>query len=276
MLVVDANGKVNPELTRKASPTLPPAFDDGVYKLLQGWSLLPGMHADQPVRSALPIVLQVPTRIMPMPALVKWSYLRNRSGIADTLRGTWVTAAPEAPMSEAQTDGIYVATVRELVRTHVGIGSERHTYCIAFPAGDSLRARRLNGQLRNIVSARTSYECNPSDSTRRIVLAQAIRTEDNQVSVTVSGDYLPFFPRSTLGRTWRAWRGQCSAPVPANDSAKMATSKGVIQGYTGVAMADAQHQIIVDAQAHGTGSEAELLRPVVAALHAAHRGRRVS
>lgn len=50
-----------------------------------------------------------------------------------------------------------------------------------------------------------------------------------------------------------------------NDSAKMATGKGVIQGYTGVAAADGQHQIIVAAQAHGTGSEQELLLPVVEA-----------
>ncbi|HEY0778165.1 MAG TPA: IS1182 family transposase [Gemmatirosa sp.] len=50
------------------------------------------------------------------------------------------------------------------------------------------------------------------------------------------------------------------------DSAKLATGKGVIQGYTGVAAVDAAHQIIVDAQAHGTGAEQELLLPVVAAL----------
>ena len=50
-----------------------------------------------------------------------------------------------------------------------------------------------------------------------------------------------------------------------NESAKMATSKGVIQGYTGVATVDAAHQIIVDAQAHGVGAEQELLLPVVAA-----------
>ncbi|MGH8710193.1 MAG: hypothetical protein ACREVA_02560 [Burkholderiales bacterium] len=47
-----------------------------------------------------------------------------------------------------------------------------------------------------------------------------------------------------------------------NDSAKMATSKGVIQGYTGIAAVDSKHQIIVEAQAHGTGSEQELLLPV--------------
>jgi len=50
-----------------------------------------------------------------------------------------------------------------------------------------------------------------------------------------------------------------------NESAKMATGKGVIQGYTGVAAVDDQAQIILDAQAHGTGSEQELLLPVVEA-----------
>jgi len=52
-----------------------------------------------------------------------------------------------------------------------------------------------------------------------------------------------------------------------HESAKMATSKGVIQGYTGVAVVDEQHQIIVDAQAHGVGQEQELLVPTVAAVH---------
>lgn len=51
-----------------------------------------------------------------------------------------------------------------------------------------------------------------------------------------------------------------------NESAKMATGKGVIQGYTGVAAVDGKHQIIVEAQAHGTGSEQALLIPVVEAL----------
>jgi Transposase DDE domain/Transposase domain (DUF772) len=51
-----------------------------------------------------------------------------------------------------------------------------------------------------------------------------------------------------------------------NESAKMATAKGVIQGYTGVAAVDAKHQVIVEAQAHGTASEQELLLPVVASM----------
>jgi len=51
-----------------------------------------------------------------------------------------------------------------------------------------------------------------------------------------------------------------------DESAKMATGKGVIQGYTGVAAVDRAHQIIVEAQAHGTGAEQELLLPVVEAV----------
>ena len=50
------------------------------------------------------------------------------------------------------------------------------------------------------------------------------------------------------------------------DSAKMATAKGVIQGYTGVAAVDDRAQIIVVAQVHGTGSEHELVVPIVDAL----------
>jgi hypothetical protein len=48
-----------------------------------------------------------------------------------------------------------------------------------------------------------------------------------------------------------------------NESAKLATDKGVIQGYCGVAVVDPKHQVIVEAQAHGTGAEQELLLPVI-------------
>jgi len=51
-----------------------------------------------------------------------------------------------------------------------------------------------------------------------------------------------------------------------NDSAKMATDNGVLQGYTGVAAVDRQCQVMVEAQAHGTGSEQALLLPIVEAF----------
>ena len=53
-----------------------------------------------------------------------------------------------------------------------------------------------------------------------------------------------------------------------HESAKMATAKGVIQGCCGVAAVYGAYQIIVDAQAHGTGSEQELLLPLLKATDA--------
>ncbi len=46
--------------------------------------------------------------------------------------------------------------------------------------------------------------------------------------------------------------------ITDNESAKIKTSNGVIQGYNGVTMVDDKHQIIVGAEAFG---EASLYRP---------------
>lgn len=47
------------------------------------------------------------------------------------------------------------------------------------------------------------------------------------------------------------------------DSAKMSTNHGVIQGYNGIAVVDAKHQIVVTAETHGEGQEAHLLPPMI-------------
>jgi Transposase DDE domain len=47
------------------------------------------------------------------------------------------------------------------------------------------------------------------------------------------------------------------------DSAKMATSKGVIQGYAAHAAVDSAHQIIVAADITGSGSEQAMLLPMI-------------
>ena len=51
--------------------------------------------------------------------------------------------------------------------------------------------------------------------------------------------------------------------VTDNESAKMKTSHGVIQGYDGVAAVDSKHQIIVHAKAYGQAQEHDLLLPMV-------------
>lgn len=54
--------------------------------------------------------------------------------------------------------------------------------------------------------------------------------------------------------------------ITDNDSAKMKTSKGVIQGYNGIATADSKHQIVVHAEAFGQGPEHDLLEPTLAGI----------
>jgi hypothetical protein len=51
--------------------------------------------------------------------------------------------------------------------------------------------------------------------------------------------------------------------ITDNDSAKMLTSHGVLQGYNGVAAVDAKHQIIIGAEAFGQGPENNLLKPMI-------------
>jgi transposase len=51
--------------------------------------------------------------------------------------------------------------------------------------------------------------------------------------------------------------------ITDNESAKMPSSHGVIQGYNGVAIAEAKHQIIVHAEAFGQGPEKDLLKPLI-------------
>jgi transposase len=63
--------------------------------------------------------------------------------------------------------------------------------------------------------------------------------------------------------------------VTDNDSAKMATAKGVIQGYTGIAAVDGQAQIIVAAQAHGSGSEQSVLLPMIRSTDSLRTGQTV-
>jgi len=51
--------------------------------------------------------------------------------------------------------------------------------------------------------------------------------------------------------------------VTDNDSAKMKSSNGVIQGYDGVAAVDSKHQVVVHAEAFGMAQEHDLLEPMI-------------
>lgn len=64
-----------------------------------------------------------------------------------------------------------------------------------------------------------------------------------------------------LGQGGRA--KEVKSNITDNESCKMTTSKGTIQGYNGIATVDSKHQIIIDAQAIGEGQEHHVFQPVV-------------
>jgi transposase len=66
-------------------------------------------------------------------------------------------------------------------------------------------------------------------------------------------------PRMGKGRIQK----EVKSNITDNQSAKMTTSKGTIQGYNGVTSVDKKHQIIIDAQAFGEGQEHHTLQPVL-------------
>ena len=124
------------------------------------------------------------------------------------------------------------------------------------------QATKLAAATTVMVQRHRAEDALPNEPDLAVKAAQRITRLERDA--TQLRDWLAAHPADRRGPTG----GLRQSNRTDNESAKMATNKGVIQGYTGVAAVDARRQIIVEAQAHGTGSEQELLGPVVQAMHA--------
>jgi transposase len=89
------------------------------------------------------------------------------------------------------------------------------------------------------------------------------RREEQQIETLLkTSDKIDRFLEKNAKRIGRRGK-EVQSNITDNDSAKMKTSHGVIQGYTGVAAVDAKHQVVVHAEAFGTGDEHGLLEPML-------------
>lgn len=129
------------------------------------------------------------------------------------------------------------------------------------------QAEKMEKAAQQILERHRNSDSAPSDAQQ--AQFEAKKLERLQKEAKQLKDWLATHPEDRKGPSG----GVRKSNITDNESAKMATNKGVIQGYTGVAAVDEKHQIILDAQAHGTGSEQELLLPVVNALKS-HRNER--
>jgi transposase len=93
---------------------------------------------------------------------------------------------------------------------------------------------------------------------------QAKRHEQSIQTLSRAADKIEDFLNNEKPRMGSGKRKQeVKSNITDNESAKMTTSKGTIQGYNGVATVDKKHQIVVDAQAFGEGQEHHILKGIL-------------
>jgi len=123
------------------------------------------------------------------------------------------------------------------------------------------RAARLDKAARKIIETHQRQDAGGQDSGLDERRAQRVAALHKEAQATRD-----FLARSQ-GRHNR--KGQeLKTNVTDPDSAKMATGKGVIQGYAAQAAVDSAHQVIVAAEVIGSGSEQAMLLPMVRASEA--------
>ena len=95
------------------------------------------------------------------------------------------------------------------------------------------------------------------------------RTEQTINTLNKAADRIDEFLKLSSPRMGQGQRKrEVKSNITDNESAKMTTSKGTIQGYNGVAAVDKKHQVVVDAQAFGEGQEHHTLAPVIESIEA--------
>jgi len=97
--------------------------------------------------------------------------------------------------------------------------------------------------------------------------ARQARAKQAKETLTKSYNKIDQFLKTTsLKRRKARKKEKVKSNITDNESAKMKTSKGTIQGFTGVGAVDKKRQIITDAQAFGAGQEHHTLQPVLETL----------
>ena len=131
---------------------------------------------------------------------------------------------------------------------------------------------KIKRQIQYHLNEHQNFDKNNCQDEERIQRAeQAIET------LNKAADKIDVFLKSSERRMGEGKRKkEVKSNITDNESAKMTTSKGTIQGYNGVATVDKKHQVIVDAQVFGAGQEHHTLKPVLETLKARYKRLNIS
>ena len=118
---------------------------------------------------------------------------------------------------------------------------------------------KIKRQIRHQISEHKRIDKSESKNEERVK-----RTKQTIATLNKAHDKIEAFLKSAQPRMGKGKRPkEVKSNITDNESCKMTTSKGTIQGYNGIVAVDKKHQIIVDAQAFGEGQEHHTLQPVI-------------
>ena len=122
------------------------------------------------------------------------------------------------------------------------------------------KVKKLEGAIRHMVEKHQALDA--AAAQEDWLEAEKRQIEKLERHAEKIQQWLDEHPEDKAGPTGGIHKSNLTDP----DSAKMKTSKGVIQGYDGVAAVDAKHQVIVEARAYGEPQEHHLLKPMAEAI----------
>jgi transposase len=120
------------------------------------------------------------------------------------------------------------------------------------------KAEKIEHSIRFLVERHRTTDSNDTDQHQLDKENQAVANLKKRLSKIT--DWLENNPTDKQGARKHTLR---QSNVVDNESAKMPTSHGVVQGFTGVAAVDSKHQVVVYAEAFGENQEKKLLQPAV-------------
>jgi transposase len=118
------------------------------------------------------------------------------------------------------------------------------------------KKRKMQQAVKSILEKHRSSDENETDKSLKDQEAHYIETINSRIKKI---EKFLKLNQDKIGKTGRA----INSNITDNESAKMKTSHGVIQGYDGVVAVDNKTQVIVHAEAFGQAQEHDLLKPMI-------------
>jgi transposase len=123
------------------------------------------------------------------------------------------------------------------------------------------KSKKMRDAVKTMVKKHKSHDTSATTETRKQHELEQMET------LEANADKIDAFLKQNEKRIGRRGK-EVKSNITDNESAKMKTSHGTIQGYVGVATVDEKHQVIMQADAHGEGQENGLLKETVNELKA--------